>query len=142
MNPPDQKWQNRVKGILKAELARRHISYRDLAEKLATIGVTDNERNIANKLSRGTFTAAFFVQCLDAIGCRTLRLDRDDWLARNSPEQARDRRRPKRRYAALSVRLDVAPFQWSRRCRIRTNTNGTCALRNERMISRMTLGCG
>jgi hypothetical protein len=78
MNPPDQKWQNRVKGILKAELARRHISYRDLAEKLATIGVTDNERNIANKLSRGTFTAAFFVQCLDAIGCRTLRLNEDE----------------------------------------------------------------
>jgi hypothetical protein len=24
------------------------------------------------KLSRGTFTAAFFIQCLDAIDCRTL----------------------------------------------------------------------
>jgi hypothetical protein len=39
-----------VKGILKAELARRHISYRDLAGRLAAIGVQDNERNIANKL--------------------------------------------------------------------------------------------
>jgi Domain of unknown function (DUF6471) len=77
MNPPDQKWQDRVKGILKAELARRHISYRDLADRLRAIGVTDNERNIANKLSRGTFTAAFFVQCLDAIGCHTLRLTDD-----------------------------------------------------------------
>lgn len=78
MNPPDEKWQERVKGILKAELARRHISYRDLADRLAEIGVRDNQRNIANKLSRGTFTAAFFVQCLDAIGCRTLRLREDD----------------------------------------------------------------
>jgi hypothetical protein len=77
MNPPDQKWQSRVKGILKAELARRHISYRDLADRLGQIGVKDNERNIANKLSRGTFTAAFFVQCLDAIGCRTIHLDGD-----------------------------------------------------------------
>ena len=77
MNPPSQKWQNRVKGILKAELARRHISYRDLADKLGAIGVRDNERNIANKLSRGTFTAAFFVEVFDAIGCRTLRLDHD-----------------------------------------------------------------
>jgi hypothetical protein len=78
MNPPDQEWQDRVKGILKAELARRHISYRELADRLAAIGVKENERNIANKLSRGTFTAAFFVQCLDAIGCRSLRLKEDD----------------------------------------------------------------
>jgi hypothetical protein len=78
MNPPDPKWQDRVKGILKAELARRHVSYRELADRLAAIGVKDNERNIANKLSRGTFTAAFFVQCLDAIGCRVLRLDGEE----------------------------------------------------------------
>ena len=75
MNPPDEKWQARAKGILKAELARRHVSYRELAERLGAIGWKDNERNIANKLSRGTFTAAFFVACLDAIGCKTLRLD-------------------------------------------------------------------
>ena len=78
MARPPKEAQERAKGILKAELARRHISYRDLADRLGAIGVKDNERNIANKLSRGTFTAAFFVQCLDAIGCRTLRLDTDD----------------------------------------------------------------
>ena len=78
MARPDKKWQDRVKGILKAELARRHISYRDLADRLTAIGVRDNERNIANKLSRGTFTAAFFIQCLDAIDCRTLLLKEDD----------------------------------------------------------------
>jgi hypothetical protein len=77
VNPPDEKWQARAKGILKAELARRHVSYRELADRLDQIGVKDNERNIANKLSRGTFTAAFFVACLDAIGCRTLHLDPD-----------------------------------------------------------------
>lgn len=78
MNPPDEQWQARVKAILKAELARRDISYRELAERLEALGVKDNERNIANKLSRGTFTAAFFVQCLDAIDCRVLRLREDD----------------------------------------------------------------
>jgi Domain of unknown function (DUF6471) len=31
----------------------------------------------ANAFSRGTFTAVFMVQCLDAIGCRTLRLNDD-----------------------------------------------------------------
>ena len=29
----------------------------------------DTERNLANKISRGGFTAAFFLQCLSAIGC-------------------------------------------------------------------------
>jgi hypothetical protein len=77
MNPPDQERQDRVKAVLKAELARRNISYRELAERLGKMGVAENERNIANKLSRGTFTAAFFVACLDAIECRVLRLQDD-----------------------------------------------------------------
>lgn len=68
-------WQAVVKGMIKAELKRRDLSYADLAEKLAAIGIKDNERNISNKISRGTFTAVFFVQCLEAIGCRTIHLD-------------------------------------------------------------------
>ena len=68
-------WQARVKGILKAELKRRNLSYADLAEKLGAVGVKDNERNISNKIARGSFTAVFFVQCMEAIGCRTIHLD-------------------------------------------------------------------
>ena len=78
MNPPDERWQERAKALLKAELARRDISYRELADRLAALGIKDNERNIANKLSRGTFTAAFMIQCLDAIDCRVLRLKEDN----------------------------------------------------------------
>ena len=70
----DTEWQARVKGILKAELKRRNVSYRDLVEKLATIGVNETEQNIRTKISRGGFTAVFFVQCLVAIGCDTVRL--------------------------------------------------------------------
>jgi len=69
-----KEFQNKVKGILKAELKRRHLGYNELAEKLAEIGVKDSERNIANKLARGTFTAVFFVQCLTAIGCHEVDL--------------------------------------------------------------------
>lgn len=68
-------WQAKVKGILKAELKRRDLSYRDLAEKLEAVGVKDSERNISNKIARGSFTAVFFVQCLEAIGCHTIRLE-------------------------------------------------------------------
>ena len=65
-------WQALVKGLLKAELARRDLSYADLAEKLREIGVKDNERNISNKIGRGSFTAVFFVQCMEAIGAKTI----------------------------------------------------------------------
>lgn len=68
-------WQAKVKGLLKAELKRRDLSYRDLAEKLDAIGVKDSERNISNKIARGSFTAVFLVQCLEAIGCHTIHLD-------------------------------------------------------------------
>ncbi len=70
-------WKALVKGLLKAELARRDLSYAQLAEKLNDIGVTDSERNISNKISRGTFTAIFFVQCMQAIGCQTLHIRED-----------------------------------------------------------------
>jgi uncharacterized protein YmfQ (DUF2313 family) len=39
---------------------------------LGKIGVEDRERNITNKANRGTFTAAFLVQCLEAIGYQIL----------------------------------------------------------------------
>lgn len=71
----DRDWTAYVKGLLKAELKRRNLSYRDLAEKLGSIGVKETERNLANKISRGGFTAAFFVQCLVAVGATSLRLE-------------------------------------------------------------------
>ena len=58
-----------VKGILKGELKRRGLTYADLVEKLAVQGVIETEANLRNKISRGAFTAAFFMQCLFAIGC-------------------------------------------------------------------------
>jgi hypothetical protein len=78
MARPSEEWQNRVKGLLRAELARRDVTNRKLVERLAAIGVEESESNISNKLARGTFTAAFFFQCMEAIGCRTIHLDRDD----------------------------------------------------------------
>jgi hypothetical protein len=72
---PDTEWEARVKGLLKSELKRRNVSYAQLVDKLADIGVMDSEPNIRNKLSRGKFTAVFLIQCLEAIGTNSIRLD-------------------------------------------------------------------
>lgn len=67
-------WETQVKALLKAELVRRGVTYAQLVEKLAAIGVVDSEPNIRNKLSRGKFTAVFLIQCLEAIGANEVRL--------------------------------------------------------------------
>jgi hypothetical protein len=67
-------WEDQTKGLLKAELKRRNVSYAQLVDKLAEIGVVDSEPNVRNKLSRGKFTAVFLLQCLTAIGSNDIRL--------------------------------------------------------------------
>jgi hypothetical protein len=74
MSVPEMEWESKVKGMLEAELKRRNVTYADLVGWLADIGVMDNEPNIRNKISRGKFTAVFFVQCLEAIGAQEIRL--------------------------------------------------------------------
>ncbi len=50
------------------------VTYEQLVDKLAEIGVDEKEVNVRNKLARGKFSAAFLIQSLEAIGVRTLRL--------------------------------------------------------------------
>jgi hypothetical protein len=56
-------------------MVKRGISYADLVERLALLGVEENERNLRNKVVRGTFSAVFFAQCLTVIGARHLEVD-------------------------------------------------------------------
>lgn len=73
-NPVTQKFETKAKNLLKGELKRRGITYGQLVEKLKSIGIQETERNLNNKISRGGFTAAFLIQCLEAIGCHTISL--------------------------------------------------------------------
>jgi hypothetical protein len=68
-------WEDRAKRFLKAELARAEVSYRELAERLKKHGMKETEASIANKISRGTFSATFMLAALIAIGAETVRLE-------------------------------------------------------------------
>lgn len=68
-------WESEARRILKAELARRGITYWKLQWFLRDIGVKTTERSIANKMSRGTFQFTFFLQCLKAIGVNSITFD-------------------------------------------------------------------
>ncbi len=71
----DRDWTAYTKGLLRAEMTRRQLSYRDLVAKLDAIGIRETEANLRNKISRGGFTGAFLIQCLVAMGVTNLRLE-------------------------------------------------------------------
>lgn len=72
----DMNWKDYTKGILKAELAKRNISYTELAQMLGDRGIEESPQNISNKIARGTFGAIFMMQVLDTIGCDKLFIDK------------------------------------------------------------------
>ena len=73
--PEQSEWETKAANLLKAELKRKGVTYAQLVERLADIGISEKEVNVANKLSRGKFSAAFMLQCLNAIGSSQLHLD-------------------------------------------------------------------
>ena len=73
-DPVNQAYEAKAKNLLKGELKRRGITYAQLAEKLSDIGVQETEKNLNNKIARGGFSAAFMLQCFEAIGAADLRL--------------------------------------------------------------------
>jgi hypothetical protein len=68
-------WNRLASGLLKAELKRRNINYEQLIVLLDKIGIHETRAGILNKMSRGAFQFAFFLQCAAAIGITNLRLD-------------------------------------------------------------------
>lgn len=70
-------WELESKRILKAELVRRDIGYKVLSARLAAIGVEVSAGNLSNKINRGKFSFAFFLQCMKAANVETVRIDAD-----------------------------------------------------------------
>ena len=71
---PRSDWEAKARNLLKGELRRRGVTYKELAKRLSQIGVTESAPNISNKISRGSFTAVFLLQCLHAIGATQVQL--------------------------------------------------------------------
>ena len=68
-------WNDKVKRLLKSELVRRGISNSELANMLEQIGIEETKSSIDSKISRGTFSASFFLQCLTVIGCEKIEIE-------------------------------------------------------------------
>lgn len=67
-------WSRYACNLLKAELARSGVGYEELVSRLDAIGVHETYKGLAAKINRGTFSFAFFAQCMAALGIKTVRL--------------------------------------------------------------------
>jgi Domain of unknown function (DUF6471) len=68
-------WGDKAKRILKSELIKRAVSNVELALLLNAVGVEETKASIDSKISRGTFSASFFLQCLSVIGCSKIEIE-------------------------------------------------------------------
>ena len=68
-------WNQEARRILRAELARKDVGYKKLSILLAQIDVIETPSAITNKLSRGSFSFAFFLQCMKALDRVTIEID-------------------------------------------------------------------
>lgn len=71
-------WNDKVKRLLKSELVKRGVSNTDLAVLLNEMGVHETKASIDSKISRGSFSACFFIQCLSVIGCSKIEIEKYD----------------------------------------------------------------
>lgn len=61
-------WDMEARSILRAEMQRRGFTYKKLALALERQGQAETERRLISRISRGTFTFAFALRCLRAMG--------------------------------------------------------------------------
>lgn len=75
-------WNKIAANILKAELKRKNITYENLVSLLNKINVQETHNSILSKMSRGSFSFSFFLQCAAAIGITNIRFNEllDDFV--------------------------------------------------------------
>lgn len=65
--PPPVNWSGEARRILKAEIALKDIGFKELSRALEVEGIHVDAKVLATKISRGTFSFAFFLQCMRAL---------------------------------------------------------------------------
>ena len=60
----EQRWRKEAGRVLKSQLARHGLTYGDLVSRLKASGCDESYASVANKISRGSFSFAFYLQCL------------------------------------------------------------------------------
>lgn len=68
-------WEKVAANILKSELKRKGLSYSALNTRLKQLGIDESEMSTSRKIARGSFSFAYFLQCMRAIETKSIDLD-------------------------------------------------------------------
>ena len=71
----EEEWGRRAADHLKAEMKKAEVTYAEMVKRLKKHGLQETEASIANKISRGTFSATFLLASLKAIEADVVRLE-------------------------------------------------------------------
>lgn len=70
----DEKIDELPKNLIKSELKRRGLKVKELIALLKPFGEDLTELSFNNKMSRGGFSAVFFLKCMLALDVRELKI--------------------------------------------------------------------
>lgn len=65
--PVNAEYEEKAKALLRYAMAQRQADPEDLAGRLKKMGIDISAGGVANKISRGGFSAMFLLQCMDAL---------------------------------------------------------------------------
>lgn len=69
------KWEKEAKRIIRSNLERKGVKYKELSEKLKKIGVEETPGAINSKINRGSFSFVFFMQCMKVLEVQKINLE-------------------------------------------------------------------
>ena len=72
----ERDWHWEARQLLKREMDAAGVGYAELAGSLRLKGIKVTAKSLSTKLNRGTFTLAFFLQCLDLMKVDEVKLRR------------------------------------------------------------------
>lgn len=60
-------WDDQAWTLLTDELTRRKVTYKELARRLETLGISEDPASLTRKVSRKSFRAGFLLACMEAL---------------------------------------------------------------------------
>jgi len=66
-NPVNVEYEGKAKSMIKHAMTERGADWASLTEALNALGVQISEKGLENKISRGGFSTAFALQCMEAL---------------------------------------------------------------------------
>lgn len=69
-----QPWEDRAHELLRVEMKRRKMGYKELSRLLAPYGIEESPDQLNRKVNRKRFSAAFLFACLAAMEVTTIEM--------------------------------------------------------------------